>query len=229
MDVDVQLCGYVKHVWEEGDPKGWVANAMSGIIHFEPGIRWHLHGARRLLKAWGKAEVCSRAPPLSTDFAVALAGVCIELKNLRLAVLILVAFHAFLRTGELLHLQAKHFMMSERGGLVLLLLESTKSGQRRSMQSELVVLSDPLLLAYVRCLIPRLAPGERLYLRGSQQFREDFGSLCRRASLPSLPWRPYSLRRGGPTAHFLEYGSLDKTALRGRWPLHCEKEKQTEH
>ena len=36
--------------------------------------------------------------------------------------------------------------------------------------------------------------------------------------LPALSWRPYSLRRGGATAHFLEHGSLDKTAVRGRWP-----------
>ena len=41
--------------------------------------------------------------------------------------------------------------------------------------------------------------------------------LCTNTGLPALSCRPYSLRRGGATAHFLEYGSLDKTAIRGRW------------
>ena len=44
-----------------------------------------------------------------------------------------------------------------------------------------------------------------------------FKRLCTDTRLPALSWPPHSLRRGGATAHFLEHGSLDKTAIRGRW------------
>ena len=53
--------------------------------------------------------------------------------------------------------------------------------------------------------------------RRAQHFSENFSNGCTDTRLPDLSWRPYSLRRGGATAHFLEYGSLDKTAIRGRW------------
>ena len=57
----------------------------------------------------------------------------------------------------------------------------------------------------------------RFWPKDSQSFRTQFRELCADARLPPLPWRPYSLRRGGETAHFLQFGSLDKTVVRGRW------------
>ena len=215
--LDLVLCDYIEQIWQEGDPKGWAQNAVSGLGHFMPGLRLQLHGSRRLLQSWNKAEVCNRAPPLPANFAVALAGAAIESGNLRLAVVLLVAFHAFLRTGEALQLRASSFVFPDDPGPVLLTLEATKSAKRRGVRAESVVLSDPMLLSYLRVLIPRLEPGECLFAGSGQEFRSIFMQLCSNASLPSLPWRPYSLRRGGATAHFLQFGCFHKTAARGRW------------
>ena len=41
--------------------------------------------------------------------------------------------------------------------------------------------------------------------------------MVKEARLPAAGWRPYSIRRGGATARFLEKGSLDLTAARARW------------
>ena len=217
-EVDLQLCQYIEQVWQEGDPKGWAMSALSGIIHFIPSLGPCLFGSRRLLKAWGKSELCNRAPPLPARFALALAGAALELKDLRLALLVLVAFHGLLRTGEAVSLRARQFVYPDPAGPCLLTLGQTKSGQRRSVaSSESVVLTDPTLLAYVRVVIPRLQPGERLFSKSEPAFRDDFRTLVSAAQLPAAGWRPYSLRRGGATSHFLEYGSLDRTAVRGRW------------
>ena len=83
--------------------------------------------------------------------------------------------------------------------------------------AESVVLKDPVLIQFLHVLLPRILPGEHLWPKDSQSFRTHFRKLCTDARLPPLPWRPYSLRRGGATAHFLQFGSLDKTAVRGRW------------
>ena len=216
-EVDRYMSGYVEHVWEEGDPTSWAQTVVSAMTHFEPELRQELHGTRRLLKAWGRLENCDRATPLPTEYAMALAGVALERRQVRLAVALMVAFHAMLRTGEILTLQVCHFVMPLAAGPVVLALEETKCSQRRGIKAESVVLTDPTLIGYLRVVLPRLRPGERLYGGSGYQFREDVRSLCYLARLPAANWRPYSLRRGGATAHFLEFGSLDRTAVRGRW------------
>ena len=68
---------------------------------------------------------------------------------------------------------------------------------------------------YCHCVHPRSGaqdrPGERLWPQSAASF------LCTDTRLPALSLRPYSLRRGEATAHFMEYGTLDKTAIRERW------------
>ena len=56
----------------------------------------------------------------------------------------------------------------------------------------------PMVQAYAWAVVPRLQPGER-------QFH-----AARR-------WHPNSLRRGGATAHYMEFGNLDRTMMRERW------------
>ena len=112
------------------------------------------------MKAWTKTELPEQAPPLPTLFATALAGA--------LCVLILVAFHALLRTGELCRVQASHFVRPPRVGPILLTLPGTKSGIRRGDFAESVVLTDPVLIQYLHVLLPRILPGERLWPKDSK-------------------------------------------------------------
>ena len=138
-------------------------------------------------------------------------------QDLRLCVPILVAFHALLRTGELCRVQASDFVQPEKVGPIFVTLSNTKSGIRRGDLAESVVLTDPVLIEYLHVLLTRILPGEHLWPKDSQSFRTQFRELCADARPPPLPWRPYSLRSGGATAHFLQFGSLDDAAVRGRW------------
>ena len=146
-----------------------------------------------------------------------MAGAALRRQDLRLCVLILVALHALLRTGELCRVQASHFVRPVKAGPIFLTLSNTKSGIRRGDLAESIVLTDPVLIQYLHVLLSRIFPGEHLWPKDSQSFRTQFRELCADARLPPSPWRPYSLRRGGATAHFLQFGSLDKTAVQGRW------------
>ena len=187
------------------------------MAHFMPAVRGKTPGSSRLMKGWTKTELPERAPPLPTLFATAVAGAALRRQDLRLCVLILIAFHALLRTGEFCRVQASHFVRPGKAGPICLTLSNTKSGIRRGDLAESVVLTDPVLIQYLHVLLSRIFPGEHLWPKDSQSFRTQFRELCADAGLPPLPWRPYSLRRGGATAHFLQFGSLDKTAVRGRW------------
>ena len=169
------------------------------------------------MKAWGKYELPDRAPPLPASYAAAMAAAALATGEVILCLLILVAFSAFLRTGEIVQVRAAHFLFNEGTGPVLLSLPVTKSGQRGKNTPETLVLSDPLLTLYIRVVIPRLHPQELLWPYGEAAFRQAFSRLVKKARLPAAGWRPYSLRRGGATAYFLETGSLDLTTVRGRW------------
>ena len=73
-------------------------------------VRGKTHGSSRLMKGWTKTELLERAPPLPTLFATAVAGAALRRQDLILCVLILIAFHALLRTRELCRVQASHFV-----------------------------------------------------------------------------------------------------------------------
>ena len=107
-------------------------------------------------------------------------------QDLRLCVLILIAFHALLRTGELCSVQASHFVRPEKAGPIFLTLSNTKSGIRRGDLAESVVLTDPVLIQYLHVLLTRILPGEHLWPKDSQSFRAHFRELCADARLPTL-------------------------------------------
>ena len=187
------------------------------VLHYFVQLKGHLHGSQRVLRAWSKHELPNRAPPLPTKFLIALAGKALAMGHTRCAVFLLVAFHAFLRTQELLMVQASHFVLGAPGAPTVVSsyhqIRSTPPGRPGSSGQ---------WRWYFHCVHPRSGAqastkGTALAAKRSFVFR-FFKRLCTDTRLPALSWRPYSLRRGGATAHFLEHGSLDKTAVRGRWP-----------
>ena len=99
----------------------------------------------------------------------------------------------------------------------MLVLPVTKSGQRLKNVPETVTITDPLVLAYVWAVLPRLQPGERLFYASAQAFRRTVHRLVQLARLPAFRCHPDTLRRGGATAHCMEFGNLDRTLMRGRW------------
>ena len=138
----MKMCEYIEKVWEEGDSRNWATDAVSGLMHFIPSLRGQLRGSQRLLRAWSKMELPTRAPPLPTVFAAAVAGAALQIGDVRLCAALLVAFHAFLRTGELLKVRAGDFVLQGQDKPVLLSPPITKSGQRLKFAPESVTITD---------------------------------------------------------------------------------------
>ena len=67
---------------------------------------------------------------------------------------------------------------------------------------ETVSITDPLVLAYVWAVIPRLQPGERLFHASAQAFFW-YTWLAFQHSGGKPHTAPYSLRRGGATEHYM--------------------------
>ena len=101
-EVDLQLSVYIENLWEEGESRSLATDCLSGIQMFLPSLKRNLFGSWRLVTAWQKHELPTRAPPLLPVFVLAMGGQARKEGKLRFGICLLLAFHCLLRTIELL-------------------------------------------------------------------------------------------------------------------------------
>ena len=95
---------------------------------------WSLYGI------WRKYEIPFRSPPVTQGICLAMAGKRLEHQELTMATLLLLEFHCFLRTGEILQIRPCDFVLDSFNGV--LSIPSSKSGVR-SNSRESVTIHDP--------------------------------------------------------------------------------------
>ena len=216
--LDDLVATWIQEEFEDGTPLYLVGDALSGIHHYEPYTRKKLPKSWRLYTIWRKYEVPCRAPPLTQDITLAMAGWCMMHGELTMCALLLLGFHALLRTGELLMVRPCDFLLDESQGLVS--LPRTKSGLRNNAQ-ETVSLHDPITIEALRAVIEtqsRMGYGKiPLWQKSGTAFRLLFAKVLTKLEVAHLSFRPYSLRRGGATWEMQSHGLMEKTLLRGRW------------
>lgn len=216
--IDDAVAEWVVAEFQKGKPPCYVGDGLSGLHYYLPQTRRLLPCSWRLFGVWRKLEVPSRAPPITADLALAFCARAIELQDLEFGALILVGFHAFLRTGEILALTCQDFLLNDRTGIVR--LTNTKTGRRRNVQ-EVVTLEDSKVRQVVQTLLEIRASSLTLHLpvwlQSGTAFRKRFEQYVKFFGVTHLGFRPYSLRRGGATAYFQSCGSMERTLLRGRW------------
>ena len=219
IELDEFIAEWIQCEFEDGTPLHLVGDALSGLHHFEPSTRRKLHKSWRLYGIWRKYEVPCRAPPLTQDIALAMAGFCLQEDELVMAGLILLGFHCLLRTGELLLVRPGDFLLEATRGLVT--LPSSKSGVRNNTRESVSIYrrhhigscpshdppSDP-----TRVLQCTLLETEVVVPFGTRSIR-----ILSQLDLTPLGFRPYSLRRGGATFEMQSHGLMEKTLIRGRW------------
>ena len=111
-------------------------------------------------------------------------------------------------------------LAADGSACVLTFCDGTKTANRRVAATEALVIRDPLTLRAVKLLLntsQELQGGD--YATGIEPPR--FVQLFQRAigflGLSDLNIRPYSIRRGGATQHFMLNGNMSTTIVRGRW------------
>jgi hypothetical protein len=139
--LDEMVSEFVEQLWEEGEPKSWAGDTLSGLGHFIPACKQFLTGAWRLHSAWGRAELPARALPFTALTAYALIQLAVLEGWIDTAVMLALGFHLFPRSGELFGAKAGDFQIDDnhRGVWSLPL---TKRGQRIGAKESLVI-TDP--------------------------------------------------------------------------------------
>ena len=214
---DETISKWIEKRFSRGEGVTTISDTLSGLHHFSPWLRGQLSRSWRLFKLWRKIEKPKQAPPLPKQFAESLVARAIEVEDTRLALVLALGFWGMLRTGELMLLEPRHLLLG-RNDLVLQ-LGLTKSGLRRHQDENVVIHHRPTLLLAQFVLEEskqKRAMSDPLYLQGGPEFRKQFASLLSFFRFPSS-FRPYSLRRGGATAHFRKHGQMERTLIKGRW------------
>lgn len=212
---DICLSEYLEVLWDTGEPKTACTYTVAAVQHYLPQLRKKLPRSWKLKAIWDKLELPCQAVPLRLDSLLGIMGYFWKKGYPEMACGCAIAFNGLLRTGELLQLLVSDCTFTDNQ--CVLTLRNTKSGQRRLLQDESVVITDPLTLTLLVKLTKRKQPGHPLLPLSPAKFRTLWNHMRSHLSLTQDKFIPYSLRRGGATWYFEATGSFSKTMLRGRW------------
>ena len=155
----------------------------------------------------GIAPLPLQAPPLAGPIVFALIATALAWSLTDVAVLMAIGYGGFLRTMEALTLQ-RHRITGHS--------TITKTGKRTG-ETQSVIIDDPLLISIINRLLCLLNPSDYLLQQSAHSFRTIFATLLNALGLTSFHFAPYSLRRGGATAHSVLHRNMDSTIEKGRW------------
>lgn len=216
--LDDLIGNWIQEQFTAGEPLNTIADCLSGLHHFIPMTRKRLPVSWRLFSIWRRHEVPSRAPPITADLILSMSSYHLQRGNFTFGVLILLAFHCFLRTGEIFQLRPKDFLLGECKGIVA--LPRSKGGLRHNTKESITIEDTRVLEAVSAMLDLKKGLGLSrvpLWTKSPQAFRQLFYKTCKIFDVAHLNFRCYSLRRGGATAYFQHCGQMEATLLRGRW------------
>lgn len=213
--LDNQLQKYLEFLWEEGEGLSLAGDTLSSIQHFQPSSRRNINGAWRMLKAWQLHEFPARAPPFTWDTLRIVMG-WIHGVSPNVALGLYLGFKGLLRTGELLNVQAKDIVLSARSDTGILYLSLTKTAALNPGSGHITI-HDRCLLHLLRPWKTVAPPDQFLVSWSSSKFRSEFHRALVAAGLLQYGYKPYSLRRGGATALWLDTHNYSHVAHQGRW------------
>jgi len=214
-EYDLYLSEFLEVLWDSGEPKTNGTYTVAAVQYFLPQLRKQLPRSWRLKAVWDKLELPSQAVPLTIDSLWGIMGWFAYKSHWHIAFGCALAFNGLLRTGELLNLRVCDCTWTDQG--FILTLQNTKGAQRRLLQDESVLITDPLTMTLIVKLTKGRSPGDLLVPVSPQRFRTLWNKMRKDLGLQNDRFIPYSLRRGGATWYFNETGSFSRTMLRGRW------------
>ena len=207
---------FVMDCWQEGEGKDVCCSAIYGIcalLGLES--KQAFKHSWKLLKKWGSLELPLQAPPAQREEALGLAGQAWSEGLIGIAVMILIAFDLFLRTGEFLSVEVAALTGSVAHGLVIDLGE-TKGVKRRGGR-DIVTCTDPELCALAFRVKGLRAGCLRVAELEAKAFSKWMRKTMQNFDLSHRQLTPYSFRRGGLSSACLAGVPVSTLALRARW------------
>ena len=216
--IDLLLSQYVEFLWKDGEPKSYANYVVASVQHFVPEARRRLGTSWKLVATWNRIESPARAVPLTPEMALAFAGLLLKWGWKDISFMVLVGFSCFLRTGEMFRIRRQHVHLpQQKGQPAIVFLEDTKTGQRKQVAWEKVLVKEAIALDCLRSLCDRKAGRDLLVTTSIYQFRRVWKDMVAHFQLGHLAIQPYSIRRGGATSSYKRGTSFEELLTQGRW------------
>ena len=215
LEFDELVSDAIEYAWGEGEGRSLAGNLLSGLENSVPLLRGALKESWKLWRQWGKLEIPNRAPPLNLTGTLAISFWLHEWGFPGAAIVILLAFHRFLRTAEFMGIQSCHVSFNHALTRAHITFPTTKVGKRHGYV-ESVTINDITLVKILQRLCRRLRPGDFLMDCSAPKFRILFKAALDALNL-SKDFQPYSLRRGGATEFFRATSNMHTAMEIGRW------------
>ena len=213
--LDSRVCEYIQMLWEDGESKSFASDCLSGLGHFVPMCKRHLVGSWRLHGSWTRAELPARALPFVPYMIYALAQRAFDFGWEDLAILVLLGFDRYARSGELFNAKKGDFVFNSPLTRAVWSLPLTKSGQRVGAQESLII-EDSWLVTALSNYLRVKNPGDFLRNVSPGLMRTRLKELLKDLAFPEgFQW--YSLRRGGATHAFRSTNDLSHVCFVGHW------------
>lgn len=214
-ELDTLLCHYLEFLWADGQPKLYAQDVLSGMSHYLPALRGHYKGAWRLLGSWAKAEMPQRAPPFPQEIVYALAHWAAQQGYADMALLLVLGFHTYARSGELFACRVTDLTLDPASCLGTWSLPTSKSAERLGTQ-EILTITDSWIGLAILAFVSRGPRRLLVSAVSAQKQRQRLAEGLRSLGLPScFSW--YSVRRGGATHDWQRRRPLSEVQVRGRW------------
>lgn len=215
---------YIEHLYVSDGKKYIADNLKCGLQHFYPRLKNQLLETSRALRGWKKEADKLRVarPPLSEELVNVLALTLAKSGHYAAGIATLVAFHCYLRIGELTSLRLKDVALAGTkgravGGLTLT-WKQTKAGHDESV-SVMCPTIAALLTEFIVNKSRTAADTETVFGITSVRYRELFRNACDINGIGGVGFVPHCLRHGGATHDFLLGMSIESVLKRGRWAV----------
>lgn len=154
-------------------------------------------------------------PPFSQEVLEALVGLAIFKGQPLFALSLLIGFYGLLRTGELLSVTKSTVSVAANNAFILISLGYTKGGKRHGAAESVKISVQDVIRRTKQWITDPKSPVS--LIPPAHVWRKQFSDLVTSLGFSDVLYRPYSLRRGGATFYFRQWGSLDRLMVLGRW------------
>ena len=214
--LDFAVGEYLNALFQEGESNAQGGHLLSGLKRFFPSLRFKLPIATQFYKNWHRIHHSERAVPISWELLLAMAGATMAQGHAAVSLMLLVGFMCFLRTSEMLSLQALHLMPHQDRHRITVIVPFAKTSNGNP---QVVTCSDPRIWRLAVAVLDDASPSSTSTLWPSTPgaFRQFWKALVEVFGFAATDYSPYGIRRGGATWFFIETSSMDATLQRGRW------------
>lgn len=227
LDADPLLADFLDLLYLDGKSAREGEKTVAALEFHQIALKGHLPRSKRALRGWRKAVLPSSRLPMPRPVMFGLAMNLLAENKTDMALLVLVAFHLYLRLGEGLDLRKKNVVPPVRqAGKQFQHITVIIRDQEDGRPDKIAVFDNSLPLDDKRVdymgsalldkakSVPR--PTDRIFNFSMEDFRKAFVKAGEDLGLASL--HPYQLRHGGATEDLAsKRRDFQGVKARGRW------------